>query len=206
MNCTETLRHIIFTVFVVSIVATSIFLARHLAESATTRDVTIELAVEDLSLLDKFTSSEKVRMQEIVGRVMSDPEYITSEIRIEFWTIIRGTHGLPPTDVVKIVREFIIETMVKAQRYFWEDALLALKTQSPQKSVQREQLEKKFVKANLLPEWRVQKNEQLIEQIAARRPILVRGEKIIFDEKRINETLGTIEKAAQRIEILFTPP
>lgn len=202
----KTFHNITLTIFIVSVVLTSISLTRHLADSATARDVTIELNEEDLSLLDKFTSSEKVRIQEIIGRVMSDSEYMTPEIRKEFWTILRGKHGLPPTDVVKTVRKFILETMVKAQRYFWEDALLALKIQRPHKSVQREQLEKQFVNANLLPEWRVRKNEELIEQIAARKSIQVREEKIKFDEKRIVEILRNIEKATQRIEVLFTPP
>lgn len=205
MNWLKTLHHIGVAVFIVSIVVICIFLTQHPAESAATQDMTTELKVEDLSILDRFTTSEKVRIQEIIGRAVSDSEYLTPEIRKEFWAII-GKHGPPPADVAKTVREFIVDTTVKSQRYFWEDALLALKIHRPHKSVQREQLEKKLVKGNLLPEWRVKKNDELIEQIAAQRPIQVREEEIIFDEKGITETLENIEKVAQRIEVLFTPP
>lgn len=207
-------QHIVRTIFIVTVVVTTVTLTHSLTQplqlSTTKSKLTLEdLELKDLSLLDKYSSSEKVRMNEIAFLVANDPDYMTPEVHAEFWAILTK-QGTIPTDELNNVwtslRKSVIELGVDYQRYFWEDALFALRKERAHKSVQREQLEKKMLKMNFIPEWRVQQNDKLIEQIAARTPVRVRGEQVIFTADKINGALGNIDAVAQRVDRLLTPP
>lgn len=151
--------------------------------------------------LDRLSTAERSRFREMIAGVLQDEVYPTRQVREEFWAIL-GKSGVASSEDEQMLKDEMVGTTTVYMRYFYEDALWALKTGRPFKSVRREEYEERLVALGAMNQWRITGNENLIEQIAARQP--VRG--ILFDEDAIKATLADLEPTGKRVELLFTRP
>lgn len=155
--------------------------------------------------LDNLSSAEKERFREIVRMVGKPDVAITPQIRREFWGLMDKA-GKISQEQAALVRDLMFGAATVYMRYFYEDALEALKEHQPFKSLQREQYEKQLLKVGAMAEWRVKQNEDLIRQIANRKSIDSPQGKVLLDETVIRRILTGLEVAGQRINLLFTRP
>lgn len=155
--------------------------------------------------IDNLSSAEKERFREIVKTVGKPDVTITSQLRHEFWALLDKTGKMSPQQVMRM-RDLMFGAATVYMRYFYEDALEALKQHQPFKSSQREKYEKRLLKLGAMTKWRVKQNEDIIKQIAARKPIDTAQGKVQLDEATIRRILSGLEIAGQRIDLLFTRP
>lgn len=148
---------------------------------------------------------QKARMAEIMMHVLSEDDFLTPAIHREFWGIFTNGDSLSPEDLMAY-RNSIADIMTRSQRSFWDDALIALKIGHAFKSVERENIEKDLVRQGVIPEWRVQQNEKVIELISSHKPVELNGESIVFTEELIELIASQVEPAEHRIRQLFSPP
>lgn len=160
------------------------------------------LAQSQRDPLDNLSSREKIRFGEIIKGVLSDPNYLTRDIHDEFWRLRDKIGSLSAAEEQK-ERDMMVGTATY-QRYFYEDALWALKKGSPYKSLQRENFEKRLLKIGVIPEWRIKENEALIEKIATKKEVPHGGSYIIFTEELILKILDGLEATSKRVEKLYT--
>lgn len=153
--------------------------------------------------IDPLSSAEKARFREIIAGVVEDPDYLTPVVHTEFWSLLNKTGPLPAPEVQQL-RDTMTGILTIYHRYFYEDALWALKTGRPFKSLQREEYEKDLLSRGEITEWRIQENETLIAKIAAKEAIPFGGTTIVLSEDIVNEILAGLEDAGRRIDALFS--
>ena len=165
------------------------------------------ILMKTFELLDRLSPAEKVRMREIISGVMRDPDYLTADVHAEFWTIgdKLGWKSLPP-DGFYWIRDWLGEMTTTYMRYYYEDALTALKTGRPFKSLERGSAEKRLLKSGLIPDWRIAENDKLMEKIAAKEPVSSHGSTFVYTEEIIKDALDNIEASRHRLDALYTPP
>jgi len=149
-------------------------------------------------------SVEKVRVREIMTNVARDETFLTDAIHREFWSLADKT-GAKSTEDLERASNIIIKLGLTYQRYFWEDALWALKSGRFYKSRQRAPFEtdNKF----MFHESRLRQSDLMIEDISQKVPIVVgAGEKKVFDEDAIVETLNRVQTSGSRIKQLLAKP
>lgn len=154
---------------------------------------------------DRLSSTEKTRFREILAGVIQDPDYLTLNVHAEFWTLLDKMGPLSPSEVQKL-RDMMTGTVTIYQRYFYEDALWALKAGRAFKSLQRERYEKHLLNLDVITEWRIKENDTLIAKIAAKEPIPYQGTAVVLNEDIINEILASLEIVGKRVDTLFTSP
>ena len=87
--------------------------------------------------------------------------------------------GGPSPKEIKEIREMIAGPFVTYNRYFFEDAIRALKTGKPFKSAQRENYEKYLRNSGIMAEVRIKENEDLMARIASKKPISQQGSTVL---------------------------
>lgn len=161
-------------------------------------------ATAHADLLGPLSSAEKTRFREILFGVMQDPDYMSPQVHGEFWLLLEKA-ALRPSDL-KQLRDLLIGEATVYNRLLYEDAMWALKTGRPFKSIQREQYEKRLLALGLITEWRIRENESLIAKIAAREPVAYQGTTIVFNEDLVKGILDNIDKVMRRVDSLFSRP
>jgi hypothetical protein len=161
----------------------------------------ISFAVADP--IDRLSSAEKTRLNEIILGVMQDPNYLTPNIHAEFWVILDKIGPLTPAEIEK-TRDMITGMFTTYNRYFYEDALWALKIGRPFKSSQREKYEKHLFNLGLMTEWGIKENDRMMEKIAYKQPISTQGSTVLIKENMIKDILASLEATGKRLDELFT--
>lgn len=151
-----------------------------------------------------LSSSEKVRVREILTAVIQSDEALTPENHTEFWIYLKKMSVTEKN--VDQVRDMMTGIIVKYQKYTWEAAAQALKTGQLYKSTELENYEKQLKSSGVLSDTRLNENNKFIENVAQKKPILVQGQEIIVDEERIQNVLNSLVEVAERVDKLFTPP
>lgn len=152
----------------------------------------------------QLSVDDKIRLREIALQVMQNEDQPTIATQKEFWEIL-NKQGPLSSDQLKDYRDTLINGASIYQRYFFEDALWALKTGRPFKSNEREDYEKILIKNGVLSEWRVKESESLIAAIAKKEPIPSQDGQVILDEEAIKNILSNLNSALKRVETLLTP-
>lgn len=153
--------------------------------------------------IDSLSSAEKIRFMDIIKGVIQDPDFLTPNVHAEFWALIDKV-GPISTSEVQERRDMTTGVVTIYQRYFHEDALWALKTGHPFKSLERERYEKHLLDLGVMTEWRIKENEALMAKIAVRELIPYQGTTIVYNEDIIYEILANLEAAGKRLDTLFT--
>lgn len=160
--------------------------------------------------LDLYSSAEQTRLQEIVANTMNNPEFLTPTTHKEFWNILaRPFHIRPeaiPAEAFTPMQKTISDFARNYQRAFWEDALKAISLKRSYESLEREQLEREGVGGQLIPSWRLQQNQELMQHIANQEPVSMKGMSIVFTKEVIRDILSNVDQTAERINQLFRPP
>lgn len=152
--------------------------------------------------IDRLSPGERIRFNEILTGVIQDPEYMASKVHDEFWVLLNKMGPLSPAEAQKL-REIMTGVATTYQRYFWEDALWALKTGRPFKSLQRERYEKHLLNLGVLTEGRIKENETLTAKIAFKEPTPYQGTTVVFNEQIINKALANLGAVRKRVDDLF---
>jgi hypothetical protein len=153
--------------------------------------------------IDRLSSAEKTRFMEIILGVIQDPTYLTPNIHAEFWVIVDKVGPLTPAEIEK-TRDMMTGMFTTYNRYFFEDALWALKIERPFKSIQREKYEKQLLNLGHMTEFRIKENDKTIERIASKQPISGQGSTVLVNEDIIKEILASLEATGKRLDELFT--
>jgi hypothetical protein len=195
-------RHIVLTTVIVASLVAGFKLTRSLAQSWNTLPERNQQSVN----MSRITLSpfQQGQLIEIVKRVMYDSEYLTDEVRKEFWRML-GQQGVTSMETIKGFRDDFVSMMVTFQTCFWEDALLAFQSKRPVKSHQCKQLELALLEKKLIDQDRIEKNQLLLRQVASGVPVTIRGEQVVLSEDYIRNALNSVQPAAKRLDLLFTP-
>ena len=157
------------------------------------------------SALDALSSYEKERFRDILKGALQSPDTLTSEQLEDFHSILKKI-GITTSEQMTQLREFMTGVTNTYQRYFWEDALSALKDGRPFKSMQRERYEKYLLSQQIVTEFRIKENEVLIEKISRREPVPLEGQEVVLNEMSIREILGGLAKVNSVLDKLFSGP
>lgn len=153
--------------------------------------------------LDRLSSTDKIRLREIVTVVMQEEGMPTSEIYREFWSIWgKMKLNQPEYDAMRMV---LVGATVDYQKLFWEDAMTTFQAGRPFKSNERDRMEKNLQEAQLMTSFRIQQNDELIEKIAKQEPIDTAQGAALITDVQIRNALSNIESLGQRFDRLFTP-
>ena len=131
------------------------------------------------------------------------------DIRLEFHQIVDrmgeadGNREKGKDYFFKVVRRVFV-AMNPYMKLFWLDALTSLQEGRVFKSVERTTLEKKYLREGLLNTTRVEMNETLLQKIALKEPMVLKGSMRTFDIEFIKATLDNIDGATKRYEWLFS--
>lgn len=165
----------------------------------------LKKSTSNFSDMVNLSSSEKVRVREILTAVIQSDEALTPENHTEFWIYLKKMKMTEKQDVDQI-RDLMTGLIVKYQKYTWESAAQALKTGQLYKSTELEDYEKQLKSSGVLSDARLSENNKFIENVAQKKPILVQGQEVIVDEERIQYVLNNLIEVADRVDKLFKPP
>lgn len=153
----------------------------------------------------RLSVDEELRVRDIIKGVLQDPDFITPEIHSEFWGYL-NKDGVATDLFLAEQKELLTGIILKQQKYFYEDAICAVTSGKPTKSVKREQYEKALLAKGIITESRVNQNEEIIRKIAEMQPISVDGNEIIMTEDILKTVLGSLDATSRRVDHLFTKP
>jgi hypothetical protein len=155
------------------------------------------------SSIESLSSGDKDRFREIMGGVARDASFLTVENKAEVKAILHKA-GVNNKESVAYFRNTIIGESSAYQKLFYEDALQAVKTGRPFKSMERENLEKKMLSEKTITEFRIEENEKTIEKIAARLPIATNGTEVLLNSDAIKNILANLNASMKRLDELFS--
>ena len=149
-------------------------------------------------------AKDKLRMHEIISNTMRFDDYLTKDIRKEFW-IILDKHLKMNDKKLKELRLILTANSLDYMMYFYEDMLISLQEHSLYKSLDREKIEKFLLKNKLTSEWRIKTNDQIIEKTLNNIPIVDKdGNKLLFTTEIAYNALSRLDGIRKRIDLLFT--
>lgn len=151
----------------------------------------------------KIDRDDEARVNEIIQQTMIDPNYLTPSVHKEFWRLLRK--GEPTDEEIREFREFVTSVGTTYQMYFWEDARASVMSGKPYRSPDRVAYEEYLLSIGALTHSEIERNDDILEKIAAGKPIDVQGQEVRLGIREIDITLENIEEVLGRVERLFTP-
>jgi len=148
-------------------------------------------------------AKDKLRIHKILSNTMRFDEYLTDDIRKEFWTIV-DKHLKISDKQLRELRFLLTANALDYMMYFYEDMLISLQGHSLYKSLDREKIEKFLLKNKITSEWRIKENDQMI--IKALKGISVMdkdGNKLFFTKEVAYNALSRLDAIRKRVDLLF---
>lgn len=142
------------------------------------------------------------RIREIMTGVLKDKDYLTPGIHAEFRELMK--RGNISEAELSQYRETGLQSDIDYYRLLYGDALRSLRIGEPYTSQRRKELEKQKLEAGTLLEEVVERNEELVQRIANRKPVEIRGQKVVMTEDRLSRIIKDLDVAEKRLERLFT--
>jgi len=151
------------------------------------------------------SAQEQVRFKAIMLGVMTDPSYMTPQVRAEFWALL-------DKEKVSSRDEQHLKNIVPLSnlyvRSFWRDALSSFKAGHPIKSAERKIYESRLTET-VSPKAaarRIIKDNETMIKIAAHKPVVMKGSSIVLDQDIIQSVLDEVDAAFARLNKLCTRP
>jgi len=156
------------------------------------------------------SAADQLRFNEIVFLVMNGgADMPTRAIYDEFWALINKSGEICKEDIAQLRDHSLIA--MECNKYFYQDALVAIRIGKSYKSSERANCEEKTLTVLLTPEKadaRIAANEKAISEIATGQPVLqsATGQSIIFTKETIQATLDDMNAKIERVNKLFSFP
>ncbi|SDW15280.1 hypothetical protein SAMN05518855_1001441 [Paenibacillus sp. CF384] len=171
----------------------------------TNADQTASIAEEPQTTLAKnMTAHQKDIFQEILARVLRNRNNLTPETHRQFWELVDEVGATE--EELATMKDLLAGPIVIYMKYFFEDALISLDSGTPYKSDERERYEQHLKSLNAITDYRIEENNQLMEQIAYKQPIQQGKQSAVMDEAMIQQALVNVNFAMDTINQLFTRP
>lgn len=152
-----------------------------------------------------MTASERDVITRVYKLVFNVNDTIDASSHANFWAIV-NKHGGNPGDIDGLedkaeMTATVADGMSNYLRFFYRDALVALKTGKPFMSAERRGW------SNRMSEDRLAKNEELMARIIAKKPVPIQGVNTVLDRPTITEILKNldlmVDLTQQKVDILY---
>lgn len=157
-------------------------------------------------LLERLSPAELDRYQTILRTTLGTPEYVTDDIRLEFWELLDKIGYTE--DQANAMGRYLILNSTAYQSAFWRDVLASLEIGQPQMSAERRELEAYYLDQGLITQARLDASAALVRDIVAERPIQMPGQDtpmVLGREWAIN-VLANLQYIEDQLDLLFTRP
>ena len=108
---------------------------------------------------------------------------------------------------LKRYRSVTSDLFINYNKYFWQDAFHSLKSGHPYKSKYRSNYEKLCLKmrhfSRITPK-RIKDDNELIEKIAAKQPIMHGGKKVVITQEMIKQAMKRLDETQRRFDLLYS--
>ena len=134
----------------------------------------------------EFSSSDQAIFKQIIQSCLSGQK-ITLSTHQKFWSLI-DKYDISDVEITEMISLFGNPDILLLQKYFYQDALMTIKT-----GVISETNERLTLEAKLLNNDQKQRNKDYLQKIHEKQPIPINGENIVLNEEICQNVLDNLD-------------